>query len=65
MSRRPTEIESWAPKTKNTVHLNQSNPVDESEPKKPSGKMKIIDDHFMRRSEQEFVPKYGKKPIVY
>ena len=54
MSKRPTENESWAPKPKNTIHLNESKPADQTEVKKPTGKMKVIDDHFMRRSENEF-----------
>jgi hypothetical protein len=63
MSERPTEPESWAPRPKDIHHLNQSLPGVETEAKKPSGKMKIIDDHFMRRSENEFSQKKAKKPF--
>ena len=34
------------------------------EPSKPVGKKKIIEDHFMRRSEAEFRQTGGKKKLV-
>ena len=64
MSKRPEEPESWAPRPKNINHLNQSLPNGDSAAQKPTGKMKIIDDHFMRRSEAEFSPRKGKRPFV-
>lgn len=64
MSKRPTEPEKWAPKQKNINHLNQSQPDGDSITKKPTGKMKVIEDHFMRRSETEFEPRKGKKPFA-
>jgi hypothetical protein len=53
-SKIPTTVEKWNPKSKNLDHLNVSNineqPIEAS---KHGAKKKIIEDHFLKRSETE------------